>query len=194
VNTKRLCVIALLFYACCPAWAQPDADFTWQSSQLASYLVRFRSLYQPHDTLNFAFEWNFGDGSISHRPNPDHLFPDEGSYTVELTVTDRSTLDTDQSSQTVTVHFQLEVPNVFTPNGDGHNDVFMILSDGREPLTIRIFNRWGNLVYRVTTSTVVWDGRTVDGTPVQPGNYYYILTSHSGDVRFEKTGFIRIFR
>lgn len=194
MNRKRLCFYALCFFSCIPAWAQPDADFIWQSSPLASYLIRFSSLYQPQDTLTYAFEWDFGDGSTSNQPNPDHLFPDEGSYTVEFTVTDRSTLDADQSSQMVTVHFQLEVPNVFTPNGDGHNDVFMILSDGREPLTIRIFNRWGNLVYRVTSPTVVWDGRTVDGTLVQPGNYYYILTSNNRDVRYEKTGFIRIFR
>ncbi len=65
--------------------------------------------------------------------------------------------------------------NAFSPNGDGHNDRFVIRYDG--PATVqlvRIYNRWGELLYETEDPTVQWDG-TFRGKLVDPGVYVYYL-------------------
>ena len=77
---------------------------------------------------------------------------------------------------------QANIPNVFTPNGDGINDVFdpleeindVCLQSPQSP-AIRILNRWGDLVYSMD-QYIPWDGRSMEGKTVPQGTYYYIIT------------------
>ena len=74
------------------------------------------------------------------------------------------------------------IPNAFSPNGDGVNDVFTVFSDGRRIQTVsylRIFNRWGSLVYDsegnlVNDLSTGWDGRVGDGRLADAGAYTYL--------------------
>ncbi len=174
--------------------AQADASFTYRVAPLASYLVRFQSVYQDADTLTHTFLWDFGDGLTADVPNPEHLFPAAGTFTVGFQVTHKASSVTDFSTTQVDVTDQLAVPNVFTPNMDGDNDYFIIPSNGKTVLSFKVFNRWGSLVYQATASTIIWDGKTADGTPVVSGNYFYILRALNGERSYERTGFVRIFR
>ncbi len=74
------------------------------------------------------------------------------------------------------------VPNVFTPNGDGINDVLTIYAKGITSFSIEIFDRWGQLVFISNYTTISWDGRTNGGVKVSDGVYYYVIkaTSESG--------------
>jgi gliding motility-associated-like protein len=64
------------------------------------------------------------------------------------------------------------IPDVFTPNGDGKNDVFRLsMGYGYRLEQLRIFNRWGQLVFQ-EFSNEAWDG-TYGGVPAELGNYYY---------------------
>ena len=67
------------------------------------------------------------------------------------------------------------LPNVFTPNGDGKNDVFAPLKCPRfvESITFVVYNRWGAKLYETTGPTLSWDGRSSDGTELPTGLYYY---------------------
>ena len=67
------------------------------------------------------------------------------------------------------------MPNVFTPNGDGTNDYFVVDNHGIETLNMLIFNRWGAKVYEWNTTQNAWDGTGLDGEDVADGVYYYIL-------------------
>jgi gliding motility-associated-like protein len=69
------------------------------------------------------------------------------------------------------------LPNVFTPNGDGINDLYYIKNacPAGDYLLI-IFNRWGNEIYRSTDTNQGWNGRNKSGTEVSEGTYYFILT------------------
>lgn len=70
------------------------------------------------------------------------------------------------------------IPDAFTPNNDGHNDVFRIvnLQDGKL-VEMRIFNRWGQLVCKTSDNETGWDGK-YDGVPQDMGVYnYYILVA-----------------
>lgn len=74
------------------------------------------------------------------------------------------------------------VPNVFTPNGDGINDVLTIYTKGITAFSIEIFDRWGQMVFTTTYPAICWDGRTNGGVKVSDGVYYYVIkaTSESG--------------
>ncbi|MBL7776574.1 MAG: gliding motility-associated C-terminal domain-containing protein, partial [Saprospiraceae bacterium] len=69
-----------------------------------------------------------------------------------------------------------ELPNAFTPNGDGFNDVFTPFPNYRfiERIDIQIFNRWGNVVFETTDPAINWNGHTLSGNDVAEGTYFYV--------------------
>jgi gliding motility-associated-like protein len=67
------------------------------------------------------------------------------------------------------------LPNAFSPNGDGRNDEFRILSTaGMQLEQFEVRNRWGNRIWETTNSRHSWDG-TYNGEPVAVGTYHYVL-------------------
>lgn len=72
--------------------------------------------------------------------------------------------------------YGVELPNVFTPNGDGSNQVFApILMEGVSDLSFTIYNRWGQEVYQTSQPALGWDGRNPTGEPVPAGTYFWVL-------------------
>lgn len=67
-------------------------------------------------------------------------------------------------------------PNMITPNGDGQNDVWVLNNIGaiHPEVVVRVFNRWGNLVFESEGYTENWDG-THNGEPLPMGTYYYVI-------------------
>jgi len=93
-----------------------------------------------------------------------------------------------------------ELPNVFTPNADGDNDLFSALIPYRyvKDIKIDILNRWGQVVFSTTDPDVNWDGKHQEAnTPVPDGVYYYICTVNTirltGIEPIILTGFIHVF-
>jgi gliding motility-associated-like protein len=85
-----------------------------------------------------------------------------------------------------------EIPNVFTPNGDGINDVYSISST--EDVTLfNIVNRWGNVVYSWNSGLIQWDG-TINGLKASEGVYFYNLQFQSCGSEIQKTGHISLLR
>ncbi|QHV93683.1 T9SS type B sorting domain-containing protein [Spirosoma endbachense] len=70
------------------------------------------------------------------------------------------------------------LPNVFTPNGDGKNDLFQPLKCPRfvESVALVVYNRYGSKVYEGTSPTLAWDGKTTSGADLPSGLYYYQVT------------------
>lgn len=67
------------------------------------------------------------------------------------------------------------LPNVFTPNGDGTNDVFLPFPYRFvESIDIKIFNRWGTLVHQSSDPDINWEGNNLNGEPLAAGVYYYV--------------------
>lgn len=71
---------------------------------------------------------------------------------------------------------EIVIPNVFTPNNDGINDIFEIKNLPENTLT-QIYNRWGIKVFETNKSAVFWDGRTTSGIDSVDGTYFYIITT-----------------
>ncbi len=75
------------------------------------------------------------------------------------------------------------VPNVFTPNGDGMNDVFQIAGVSNpcnDDVNVRIYNRWGIQIFESTDPIFEWDGKNNSGNEVPSGTYYLIVTGTFG--------------
>jgi gliding motility-associated-like protein len=84
------------------------------------------------------------------------------------------------------------VPNTFTPNEDGTNDVWVIHNYEIYPLMeVRVFNKWGNRLFHSIGYKEPWDG-TANGSEVQSGTYYYTINLNNGDPAF--SGLLTILR
>ncbi|RQP10628.1 MAG: DUF11 domain-containing protein, partial [Parapedobacter sp.] len=120
--------------------------------------------------------------------------PDEnftGTSTVTYEVSDENGLVSNVASISVTVNTRpFKIPNVFTPNGDGRNDVFEIVGlEGFDKVEITVVNRWGNEVYRNNNYRNNWDGQGLN-----EGTYYYVIITHDGSVRERYAGWVLIKR
>jgi hypothetical protein len=111
------------------------------------------------------FEWDFGEGRISDRFEPEIVFSDTGKFTIEI----RTPGNNSGCSPPIrkTIHLQeFFVPNVFTPNEDGWNQVFKIRTGFSIDLVI--LNRWGRQVFSQNDYQNTWTAEDV-----APGVYYY---------------------
>src|SRR6202000_2251683 len=84
-----------------------------------------------------------------------------GDYTVAVFASKGSCRDTVRKVISVDIPSKLEIPNVFTPNGDNSNDLFFVHAANLTSISAQIFDRWGNKVYDLDSSTgnIAWDGK-----------------------------------
>ncbi len=150
--------------------------------------------------------WDFGDGTNTGLGDTlSHTYTKEGKYWAHLTaITDDGCQDTAQSVLiTVTIppsSFE-DIPNVFTPNGDGKNDVFKISESsaaGIETFNCWIYSRWGKKIAEwnsIEDAKIGWDGNFNGGQKASPGIYYYVLKAKGFDgIEYEKKGSVQLFR
>ncbi len=88
------------------------------------------------------------------------------------------------------------VPNIFTPNKDGVNDVFRPSYTNVKKVNGSIYNRWGEIIYQWWGLNGYWDGVTMPaGVEVPEGTYYYIIKAYSfTDEEVVKTGTVSLKR
>lgn len=129
------------------------------------------------DSVFFFVNSNIGDSYLWENGSTDTLIwiNAPGNYWLEVTNQCGSSID----SATVIMQPSLnnvQLPNVFTPNGDGINDEYLIpaLADA-ESFRIDIYNRWGRLLFSTSDFNEVWKGEGDNGTVVG-GTYFVVLT------------------
>ncbi len=131
---------------------------------------------------NGTVSWDLGDGTTSSDVSLTHTYNDLGEYVVLLTVT---TPGGCTASDSITIEVfgnsTLIFPNVFTPNGDGKNDIFYFKAENMESLECTIFNRWGQLMYSWSTPKGYWDGRTTAGKEAPAGTYFFTMKAKGLD-------------
>ncbi len=138
--------------------------------------------------------WNLGDGNNTTDTTPFHEYIQAGTYIVTLIATNsfgcRDTLTKD-----VYVLEKLVVPNIFTPNGDGINDVFHVEAGSMQTYDIQIFNRWGQKMFEATSPNIDWTGRSTSGVLEADGTYYYIIKATDFDGKqFSLDGYFQLIR
>ena len=148
------------------------------------------------DTTKYAnyWSWTFGNGNTSNIQFPYNQYLVPGSYVVTL-IAANTVGCVDTVSDTVYVTEGIYVPNVFTPNNDGQNDVFHISAGGMETYDIEIFNRWGEKVFESNSPNTDWDGRSMTGVLESDGAYYYIIKATDyHNKSFNIDGYVQLIR
>ena len=88
----------------------------------------------------------------------------------------------------------LQIPNVFSPNGDQVNDYFEVTTDGTTVYEFTVFTRSGTRIYHSYSPRISWDGKSLDGIELKEGTYYYVIEEQGGSNPFEKAGFMYLYR
>jgi gliding motility-associated-like protein len=144
--------------------------------------------------------WSFGqDDSASVLQNPSYQFNDSGTVMVQLIVANQYGC-TDSITLPILIRedYAIYIPNAFTPNGDGLNELFFPQGIGINPdkYSMYIFDLWGNMIYQTTTWPGGWDG-TVQGSSkvCQIDTYVYKISTVSPDgSRRQYIGAINLIR
>jgi gliding motility-associated-like protein len=178
------------------------ADFTPdQLSGFAPLTVNFtNNSSSTNGNAGINSVWNFGNSNsvtYSTVATASNIYTQPGSYTVTLFATKGSCYASKQKVIQVELPSEMEIPNVFTPNGDGTNDFFFIKATNLVEITAVIFDRWGNKVYEVTSETgnIEWDGKNMQGKDAAEGVYFYTMKALSKDDKeYDKKGTINLYR
>ncbi len=152
------------------AKALPEIEFTWipEEVYIQNPVVEFLG---ESDSASTWF-WDFGDGATDIVQNPTHTFSAVELFTVMLQVVAENGCVDSLFKDVDVKEVELIIPNVFTPNGDGINDTFVIVDlDKYITNTLVVFNRWGKSVYEKNGYiSGEWDGRNLSDA-----TYFYIL-------------------
>ncbi len=175
---------------------KPYADFTFKDSSYSEteYRYFFKSVYyKPGDGVTIDYEWQFPDGSSVFDSTAMYDFMEEGIYEVFLSLTHESGC-MDSVRRHIPVYRELKPPNVFSPNGDMHNDYFEVASSGDYLYSFRVFTRTGTQVYFSQSYKITWDGRTAGGREVPGGVYFYVIESKDTPIETQISGFVHLYR
>lgn len=173
VTTDSGCVFQAALTDSLQVYPLPEADFTFtpELTTLKAPEIQFRS-----NSGSGLLWWNFGDGSASLEQDPVHMYADTGIFDVWLTVSNGyGCLDSTLRQVLIQPELRCYVPNAFTPNGDSRNPGFLPVCEGTSGIHLRIWDRWGELVYE-TTDFTPWDGTDRNGHILPEGLYIYEAT------------------
>ena len=154
------------------------------------------------------YKWEFGDGkdSISDLINPVHIYYKPGEYSVKLTIeSPLHCIDSMRFDKIVVEKSALDIPNVFTPDGDGLNDTFIVESKSLRMISVQVFSRSGVKVYsfdgkeKSLKDWEGWDGNVNNSSrKATPGVYFYLIRAYGwDDIEYdgdEYRGFVYLYR
>jgi gliding motility-associated-like protein len=189
--TDKGCQRTLLRKGFIKAYPTPDADFRFLSAE--TEIVDPRMEIQNLSASNLSCNWNFGDGSpLDPSFKPEHVFTDTGTFFVKLAVENEfGCVDSLVKPFRVNPFYTFFIPNSFTPNGDGKNDVFTLQGSFIDSYHLMVFDRWGKMVFsQANNEGVSWDANNVpDGVYI-----YSIQLSDTKGNAYKYKGSLSIIR
>jgi gliding motility-associated-like protein len=151
--------------------------------------------------------WDFGDGATSQVEDPLHTYDDIGEYPVELWVQDgNGCMDSVMHIVRITPVHDITIPNAFTPDpnggnggsawipGDLSNDVFYPFARFVKDFRMRIFNRWGELIFESNEHAIGWDGWYRGKLSPQDVYVYQVWVRFVDDMEVLRMGDVTLFR
>jgi len=135
---------------------EPEVTFASTSSNAVSWL------------------WDFGDGATDVVENPLHSYGDTGTFCITLIVaTNFGCTDTANGCLNVKPDYNLFIPNSFTVNDDGLNEIWQVYGRGIKTIVVRIFDRWGEEIYSFDNINKGWPGTKQNGQECKQDVYVY---------------------
>ena len=176
-------------------YQKPVAGFFAQPGTNTPVLLSQVSFSFTNTSQNASrYVWQFGDATTAVLTNPLHRYTAAGTYAVKLFAYNAGNcVDSFEMQPFIikgdtlsTQPVSFNIPNAFSPNNDGINDVWMISGlQGGNAIRIAVYNRWGQAVFTNTGYSKPWDG-TYKGKPLPVDTYYYVIIadnkSYTGSV------------
>lgn len=171
----------------------PAPAFSLQKDTLSQSTPLIKMTNLSDTSLNFNYLWELRKtwsptvlrSSNATNENPDYTIDigeDTGYFQVCLTSYAKGLSLTEACADSVCDTFSIlfttsfDIPNVFTPNGDGKNDFFRVAIQGEQEFKVTIYNRWGAKVFESGAASESWNGKNQnDGSECPSGVYYYVL-------------------
>lgn len=179
----------------------PVADFNI-GSEVVSLLNPVVLFADASSGTITSWEWNFGDvnsvSDSSYLQNPTHTYSDTGAYCVTLQISNATAFCSDTMVKCLKVEAPhiFYIPNTFTPNQDGKNEIFLGYGAYVEKFQMYIFDRWGNLMFESNDINKGWNGSVNnDSATVQEDVYVWkvnIVASNKKDYKY--VGLVNLIR
>jgi PKD repeat protein len=186
--------------------AESDPPFATINASVVGGNAPLEVEFSQHSTSGHT-KWEFGDGATSTKESPSHTYTEPGSYFVTLIIeTQSGTTATDGKLIEVTKldaateqaePFRSQItskPNVFTPNGDGINDLMFVGAEHMESFHFLLLDMSSNnIVFETRNPAFKWDGTLPDGTRIARGTYVYIILAKGQDgQQFDESGALSV--
>ena len=172
-----------------------DVDAMFTSEYLSDLDVQFDALSND-SCIDCSYNWSFGDGTYINVPDPAHTFDGLDQYAIALTVINELGCSRTEYS-IVFPPVSIYIPNAFTPDGDGINDVWKVEANGVLTFEVFVFNRWGDLVWTSKDQDQAWTGGRSNGGEyfLEDGVYNYLIkyTGVDGDAQ-KRAGSLSLMR
>ncbi len=174
-------------------WNQPPtASFYYEP---AGVILQNSKVMLVNQSVNATkYYWNFGDKGTSDQKDPIKIYSDTGFFTIMLTaISGQNCRAKDSLTIYVKKRLKLWLPDVFTPNNDGRNDMFFVRGPVKV-MKLEIYNQWGYLVFKSDKQTDGWDGK-YKGVDQSEGGYVWRLEAITTDEQtIEESGLVTIIR
>ena len=177
-------------------YSLPIADFSYSPEEIDIFETYV--CFSNESFLGDVFLWDFdfqNQQSVNEFPCVQFPYLENESYDVSLFI---QTVNgcTDSIIKTITVSegFLLYVPNSFTPDGDGKNDIFQPIYSGVTDVELLIFNRWGEEIFRSDRLNASWDG-SYKGVLSKEDTYIFKISGV--DIlnrKFKKVGHVNLLK
>jgi gliding motility-associated-like protein len=188
VTSDSGCISSLEYNNMVEVYPTPEAHFSYNPNVVSNLNpnVSFTDLSSDAE----SWEWIINSSAVITDQNFSYLFEETGIQTATLVVKNNTgCLDTISKEINVIEESIMNVPNTFTPNGDGINDIFKPVSQGIESqgYEMNIFNRWGDLLFTSKDINIGWDGTALNDV-AQDGVYIYKIqfNNHHKAAQFQE--------
>ncbi len=177
INNTERCEESIIVPNLIQVNPNPEAGFEadpWITT-LDTPIIDFSDLSISDSTI-VTYEWDFGDGNTSTEENPSHTYTDPGEFEIKLYIeTINGCWDTTYAKVALSEQVRLFIPNAFTPNNDGVNDVFEIKGTPFADFNLYIYDRWGKVIWSTHNFETHWDGTDKTGNIMGTGAYVYLI-------------------
>jgi len=158
----------------------PVAHFDYNPTEID--MLNPEVYFSNNTTDADTYLWEFGDGETSINIDPSHIYAEKGTYTVTLfssNVYGCNNSFSDEIAIEPVLFFY--IPNAFTPNGNGKNEIFSAVGEEINDFEMQIYNRWGEMIYETKDLNKGWDGSAKGNSNIsQEGVYVYNIALTDG--------------
>jgi gliding motility-associated-like protein len=182
----------------------PRADFKYELVDTVNAVFEYTfepEYFKPIEGIELDYTWRFRvktDSIELNENTPSYSFSKRDTCFVTLWINDEiGCVDSTDEAIMVRALDSLWIPNVFTPNDDGDNDIFKVTTSGDDYWWFRVFSVDGLLLFSSRSNEIIWDGSVNGDRKVPSGVYFYRIVKDEVPVSKETEhyeGYIYVFR